>query len=789
MIKAVFSLYKVYMSQQYQIHTKARHLRYIFFVEEGYDSIKLLEIFQKNQSLWGGRLNPIIPINNNNISDSWKNIIKHHDPDYIFHTPNFTLDFVKKICIDLEFNPLEICDISDLSNRIYGVSSGQLFDTFKHFKRLIEVNDGWKSDSPLKEYFELNYMISASSFSDRPRDTKYELIRVNYTDYATINGLISKDNGTFFNKTLLASTNLDTIGIRDKDFTTKHFEIIIAKDYNSFDDLIYFWNRNLFIQNQTYISHIIVTNEQLKLLLQDSDWANILNQTYSEGSLIDIVSFSLSPEELAPIELNLKEISRYKRFRIIDSPSFPFEILDHQLLNWNNSERMNIQTINAPEHTVSTPLLSFGDSLNKSPAKWAVDIQIKTSNRTLKFPYTYDSQFTISRKSRVNRHREFSALIDGQMDDHSAVLNIRIPKFYDTASQLITSPRFINQKPKYLYSEIGYNDSSSKLKEFLKLFESFHSLQEFISDKFWMDFFYELSSNARTEGDCFTFSNLFVRCLHVLKDKKVLMKAFKMFDLPKLSKGQLFCNEIASLKPSFNWEISYRLNENNLRRGLIRTVQELVEYKVLLPGFTVKCEHCSSTVWYSINNISDRVVCRGCSNYNDFQAETPLSYKLNSLVKNNIAMRDENGKIVADGNMTVIRTLCYLSQEARQNFEYLPQLDIYPIGHARMNETDLDVFCLVDGRLFIGECKNSSSSFKIDKAGNCKTLNNLLKISDKIKPDTMVLACTMDEGDKLDKAKKYLEYHMRDWEYKPKILAYIPQEPDYFGLEGYKYFA
>ena len=72
--------------RQYEVITKARHLRYIYFVREGYESDKLYDLLWVNQNLWGGRLNPIVPVLNGVITEQWKDVIRHHDPDYILYT-------------------------------------------------------------------------------------------------------------------------------------------------------------------------------------------------------------------------------------------------------------------------------------------------------------------------------------------------------------------------------------------------------------------------------------------------------------------------------------------------------------------------------------------------------------------------------------------------------------------------------------------------------------------------------------------------------------------------------
>ena len=68
---------------QYEIMSRLRHLRYIFFVEENYDSVKLHKLFNENMHYWGRRVNPIIPVCSNVILPNWKQLIKYLDPDYI----------------------------------------------------------------------------------------------------------------------------------------------------------------------------------------------------------------------------------------------------------------------------------------------------------------------------------------------------------------------------------------------------------------------------------------------------------------------------------------------------------------------------------------------------------------------------------------------------------------------------------------------------------------------------------------------------------------------------------
>ncbi len=740
---------------QWEILSRPRHLRLLYFIEKDYDSTKLLNLFKKNQKMWGGRVNPIIPMEPAYIDEKWEKCIEHYDPDYVYYTSKLDLEYIKILCYKLGFNPVEILNIDEPTTMIPYVGSEQLFDLFKGYKYFVAFDGMKESNSLLKPYFELNYHI-LDLWSTAWPEEKYERLQADPEQSEQIHGYILSHLNWFFNKNLLALANLDTPVLREVSLAPQYFELIIAKDYGCLDDLMYFWNRSLFVRDNSFVSHYIITSEQWALLAEDSKFCHLINYINTPDENINIVSFSLKSKELLPIKQKLQSIAVNRRFNIKDPFDFPFNVLDTSVFYNPTQEESHINLIQSPNHLLAFPALSFGKSLNRSPQKWALDVKITKAEtrKALLHPFTFNSHFICNNEGRINRRHELTVCIHSQHNT-SRVLKISIPSFPSVASHIITYPRFTNDREKQVYFEITLNDSSSRLKEFLRLFDNdFHYMGKFIYDKFWMDFFEELSANARVEGDCFTLQILFDRCVSIL-------------------------NEIS--KPLD--EATYR-NAKSLKQGLTSILQELCKRKIVLPGFIIKCRHCSSKIWYSVTSIRETVICNGCSNSNLFQAEIPISYKLNHLIKNNIAMRDENGKVVPDGNMAVIRTLNYLSQKAHQGFEFSPQVNLYEHPHDELPQTDLDILCLVDGKLFIGECKHDSFLFK----GN-KSLDNLLDVASKIRPDTLVLGCMKDSSNRLEKSKKYLESKIRKWNYKPHILVYHAQEADYFELNGDTYFS
>jgi hypothetical protein len=49
---------KMKFESLHKIISNTRHLRYLYFIDESYYGDKLLQLFNKNLNIWGGRYNP-----------------------------------------------------------------------------------------------------------------------------------------------------------------------------------------------------------------------------------------------------------------------------------------------------------------------------------------------------------------------------------------------------------------------------------------------------------------------------------------------------------------------------------------------------------------------------------------------------------------------------------------------------------------------------------------------------------------------------------------------------------
>ncbi len=752
--------------EQFQITSRPRHLRYVFFVDENYPYEALLSIIHTNQKIWGGRYNPIVPVKDNTITDRWKEILKYYDPDYVFYSKEIDPEVLKRLRI---FNPCGYYNLDDQPRRedISGVSGFYLLSQFHVKSKIILTAETWKTESPLLPYYKTNFGFETSLMHHEYELSKdFDRTIVGEKEFGSLNKLIAEQRP--INQSHFSRRNLNTVILRSKNYTGGyHFEIVIAKDKSSNADLFYYWNRMLFeLRNIMY-----VTVEELNLLCADEYFGQVLYDMDWDNSIL-VTSESLSKEEVQEIIDNkLRKTKANRRFENGRLESFPFEVQDAQgLYERNFGEVPTVQTLHSRKGLLHLPKLSFADKVGFYPQGLALDIHINQigehTQNVLALPFTTETQFIVKGvKGRINRRRNISVILRNQ-ENTSGTLEINIPEFKSLLRQLLQSP-VIDGKPKDTkYIDSGAHDDSNKLTAFLKTFNyNFLAVDDFFADIFWVNIFEKLATSKKATGDSISLDEILERCRIALATKGEV----QLDENGKLAgkKGETF------------------RNDENLELGIKETIKELCNYKVFLKGFNLKCKNCSSQFWYHINEAKETINCKGCLEDFPFPIEPKFAYKLNDLIKNNIFRPDGS----RDGNLTVIRTLVSMQQRrSHQSFFYSPQLNLYDNYHSNAPCAELDIICLSDGQLVIGEAKHDSRGFFEKNSKGENSLDTLIEISKAIRPDKILLSCYADNNDKLEKAKKYLEGKFYQYDFAPAIETLPLHTPDDFHLGHHRYF-
>jgi hypothetical protein len=162
---------------------------------------------------------------------------------------------------------------------------------------------------------------------------------------------------------------------------------------------------------------------------------------------------------------------------------------------------------------------------------------------------------------------------------------------------------------------------------------------------------------------------------------------------------------------------------------LSRVLQGLTDSGILQQGLRVRCPNCGSRLWREMGTLQQKVKCEGCHSLAPVPVESRWHYRLNSLVRNGIALH---------GCLPVVSALHSLRQRARESFIYTYGVALYRNYEDPSPEAEIDLLCILDGKLVCGEVKSSASEFTTEE------LVKLASIATDIKADQAVISAFHD---------------------------------------------
>ncbi|NHJ03102.1 MAG: hypothetical protein EAX86_13275, partial [Candidatus Heimdallarchaeota archaeon] len=138
--------------------------------------------------------------------------------------------------------------------------------------------------------------------------------------------------------------------------------------------------------------------------------------------------------------------------------------------------------------------------------------------------------------------------------------------------------------------------------------------------------------------------------------------------------------------------------EQLFRDGLL----ELIKKEYIIQGLTLKCTSCSNKDWYHLEGITNNYKCNRCGSNNFVGLKPNWAYRLNQLVFN----------VLSESSNLTLETIIDLKSISQKSFEFIPEFEIYYTN--RTNERkkyEIDLFVIKDGKLIIGETKQSLYGF------------------------------------------------------------------------------
>lgn len=444
----------------------------------------------------------------------------------------------------------------------------------------------------------------------------------------------------------------------------------------------------------------------------------------------------------------------------------------HALLNSTNAERIRIservETVNVAE-----PELLLGDG------SWAVDVQVEfgASNR-----FQSPRWWCLPRRSgnalaqsifrapvRVTRSHLFAVQIEHRSfhagSQKVPEIHIALPEESDVVVALILGRRFgfdyDDAREKQLHetrqiSHIQISDKGQNLRGLIETFGNFWTAEEFCERRFWREALAKLAGQdaPRIETLSGRIKNAIRKSLSGKQEfveetteriaERILPHVKGALEDEPLSYADLkaLLDKISSEQPSKH-DVLYisgdttvhqhgvaPLTEEEMREG----INELLAQNVLRAGIVVRCEQCGIESWFHVDEVRQFNECSGCGNPRPLAVGAEWRYRLNSLAKRCVSARI----------LAVLQALTSVARGSMTSFFYSPSFNLFKVGSEDVWR-ELDLACVRDGKLIIGEVKDGS----FDK----EELDRFADIAEAIRPDRAAIFIPQDRFD--SKAKKW----------------------------------
>jgi len=761
-------------SNKTYIKTLPRHNRIVIFIDDGVKEQVLRNIMDANLHVWGGRYNPIIPVSNNIVSDEWLNVLKHFDPDYVYYSKKINLQTLKTLNV---FQPKDYVEFDDENNHfnLNGLNIHSLL--YRHVQsnlndtKLTLLHYGGNWDMPLiaKDFYRLNFGFKALYVGENKWTSKYETVSIDKQNVDEINKFIYEKNSYF--KSLLSTRHINSVHlITNAYWQLQQLEWVIYNPQNYLSDLLYFWNRQLYLEPSNRIQQVISTTDELEQLLSDKFFEGLLYRI-SVSNCATFVSRSINSETLQEIQRKVQLKTQNVTVLSKTVNDFPFQVhraeytSSKYLLASNN-------LLFGKKDFLKFPVLLFEDGDSIDNGDYVMDIRIERDNtdehKEIKFPYATSLFHLVCKENlRINKEHRISIFLNKEKQG----TEISIPTDVELIRGCLMFKEMQNNFVDLPIQNVYLSTYGQKLRAFFNLFDKdWFTIQQFLEEKFWLQLF-------RNESDV---------------DKSAIPIGKGVFSHKDLEK------EIEALFEKYKEEIAKdvrigaeeSLDDDTIQRFIERSKIEAFEYYIdpnlqflienngLFLGMKVSCKHCGSNKWYSLHELSNRFKCKGCINEITPNIRSSVYYKLSETITNNLLSDQTKNAKHYDGNYVVLKTLLHFKQDFSNygnSFIWSPPLNFTAKSAAKEWSSDLDILLIQNGNLIVGEAKARSDMF------NTKEIKNLAWVADNLMPDKVIVACNTGNLDNTVKKINALKTNQNC-----EVISYVASKPWYHfrGLFG-----
>jgi len=174
--------------------------------------------------------------------------------------------------------------------------------------------------------------------------------------------------------------------------------------------------------------------------------------------------------------------------------------------------------------------------------------------------------------------------------------------------------------------------------------------------------------------------------------------------------------------------------EKDLVDELRDSLADLVDRGIFYQGHEWSCRRCRHRNWAGVSALGSTMRCDVCGTDHQLPVDVSLDFRLNEFFSACIREHD---------TLTVGWALSYLrSEHSRHSFAFVPQAELYrdyPERQGHRVDRELDLLCICDGRLVVGEAKA-----RLESIGEPE-IRKLAEVAAEIGADDAILAAFQGE--------------------------------------------
>jgi hypothetical protein len=357
-----------------------------------------------------------------------------------------------------------------------------------------------------------------------------------------------------------------------------------------------------------------------------------------------------------------------------------------------------------------------------------------------------------------------------------------IPVDIDTDRIEITEPGddeffyyILHEPDAYNYGDVRYNemltrsyrfsqpsDKGRYLQGVLGMFGSLHRAYDVLTHGFWRKQFARLASPAEDQ---------IPQIVRTLQKRFVPQAGKFTFETPeqwdKLARAFLTqamnvrqpkqTVKLRALQKAWKADLGRAIEaDKNLQRRresvlaeadeeLARSLEALCQEGVFHQGYSWACRRCGYRNWTAVDALRMKVECQVCRQARQLPVDLEFDFRMNEFLATCLREHD---------TLSVIWALGRLSRRPDRELIFAPQMALYrkyPEEQNNAADREIDILCVLNGKLVFGEVKASLSEIDKDE------IDNLVALAREYRPDMVVLGAMSGEKAKLDAKLEYVK--------------------------------